>query len=98
MSEKFVAWGGEGCRCVPARDRLCHGILSAACPLGAAAALCAAWQVGVWRRGEYMVPVPGALEQVIRGGNRGNHSLFTSWLLLFCISVIFSWDFEDIFA
>lgn len=55
MSEKSVAWGGEGCRCVPARDRVCHGVLSAVCPLGTAALqLCAGWQVGVWRREEHV--------------------------------------------
>lgn len=64
MSEKSVAWGGEGCMYVPARDRVCHGVLTAACPLATAALqLYAGWQVGVWRR-EECVGGPGALEQV----------------------------------
>lgn len=55
MSGKSLAWAGEGCRCVPARDRVCHGVLSAACCLAAAVLqLCAGWQVGVWRRGEHV--------------------------------------------
>lgn len=55
MSEKSVAWPGEGCRCIPARDRC--AMVSAACRLAAAVfQLCAGWQVEMWRRGEH---VPG---------------------------------------
>lgn len=51
MSEKSVVWGGEGWKSVPARYRLCCGVLSAVGPLSAAALqLCGGWQVAVCGR------------------------------------------------